>query len=489
MINNIQKIMNGVARMTNLTFKKGLLITACVLFCIPLLFAIIHYNKELPRKISYESKQYKTDDVKFLYDLTYEENETTIYDHSLLEEALQIINSAEKFLLLDMFLYNDDYDRSKGDYPAVAKTITDALIAKKEASPLIDIIVITDKVNTMYGSAPSSLFKQLEDNEIIVIMTDMSAMRDSNPIYSSIYRPYLQWIKPSTNGFLPNPFNPDANKASLGSYLDLINFKANHRKIVMNEQQALVTSANLTHDGSSLHSNIGIVAKGAILNDLYITEQAVAEMSDYTLPNREFNFDNSTGDLSLQYVTEGKIKTVLLREIERADKNASIHIGVFYFSDRQVVKALKAAAKRGVQIQLILDPNKDAFGLEKNGIPNRQVAAELIKKENIEVRWYDTDGEQFHSKFLIVKHPEETVFIGGSANFTRRNLHDYNLENNFVVIGPPTHAFNVEILDYYNRLWNNIDGHFTEEFEVYEDKSLWKKAIYRIQEFTGLSTF
>lgn len=469
--------------------KKRLLIVACVLVCIPLLIGIIQYKKEPPKNISYESKQYKTDDVQFVYDLTYEVNDSTVYDHSLLEEALTIIDQAEQFLLLDMFLYNDDYDRSKGDYPEAAKTITDALIAKKEKSPLVDIIVITDKVNTMYGSAPSTYFKQLEENGIDVIITDMSPMRDSNPIYSSIYRPYLQWIKPSTNGFLPNPFNPDANKASIGSYLDLINFKANHRKIVMNEQQALVTSANLTHDGSSLHSNIGIITKGPILKDLYISEQAVAEMSGFTLPNREFTFNNTTGDLSLQYVTEGKIKKAILREIERAEKNASIHVGVFYISDRQVVKALKEAAKRDVHIQLILDPNKDAFGLEKNGIPNRQIAAELMKQENIEVRWYDTDGEQFHSKFLIVKHPEEIVFIGGSANFTRRNLHDYNLENNFVVIGPPSHNFNVAITDYYNRLWNNIDGHFTEEFSVYEDQSIWRKAIYRIQEFTGLSTF
>jgi hypothetical protein len=28
---------------------------------------------------------------------------------------------------------------------------------------------------------------------------------------------------------------------------------------------------------------------------------------------------------------------------------------------------------------MILDPNKDAFGLEKSGIPNRPVAAELVE--------------------------------------------------------------------------------------------------------------
>lgn len=73
----------------------------------------------------------------------------------------------------------------------------------------------------------------------------------------------------SQNGFLPNAFNPDGAKASFGSYFDMLNFKANHRKVVLNEQQALVTSANITHDGSSYHSNIGFVVTGAILEDLY----------------------------------------------------------------------------------------------------------------------------------------------------------------------------------------------------------------------------
>ncbi len=50
---------------------------------------------------------------------------------------------------------------------------------------------------------------------------------------------------------------------------------------------------------------------------------------------------------------------------------------MFYLSERQIIKALIAAQQRGVQVRVLLDPNKDAFGREKNGIPNRQVAAEL----------------------------------------------------------------------------------------------------------------
>ncbi len=41
-------------------------------------------------------------------------------------------------------------------------------------------------------------------------------------------------------------------------------------------------------------------------------------------------------------------------------------MGMFYLADRQVIKGLlKAAWRGGVDIRLILDANKDAFGLEK----------------------------------------------------------------------------------------------------------------------------
>ena len=138
---------------------------------------------------------------------------------------------------------------------------------------------------------------------------------------------------------------------------------------------------------------------------------------------------------------------------------------------------------------MILDPNKDAFGIEKNGIPNRQVAAELMKEENIEIRWYDTNGEQYHSKFLMVDYESETILIGGSANFTRRNLADYNLETNLHIKMPATHDVSKEVHTYFERLWTNDEGIYTVEFEQYEDQSLWKKVFYRFQEWTGLSTF
>lgn len=118
---------------------------------------------------------------------------------------------------------------------------------------------------------------------------------------------------------------------------------------------------------------------GAILEDLYASEQAVAKLSNITLEDVEWNYQNEVSDIQTKIVTEGKIKETMLAMLGDADANSEINIGVFYLADRDVVKAIKKAAKQGATVEVIVDPNKDAFGLEKNGIPNRQVAAELEK--------------------------------------------------------------------------------------------------------------
>ena len=169
----------------------------------------------------------------------------------------------------------------------------------------------------------------------------------------------------------------------------------------------------------------------------------------------------------------------------------SVDLGVFYISDRVVIKELIRAAERNVNINIILDPNKDAFGREKGGIPNRQVAHELMakKNKNIQIRWYATSGEQYHSKFIVFRNDETTTIISGSANFTKRNLAGFNLESNLAVVIPNNHHLNLELSAYFKRIWNNQDGEYTTDYETYEDDTLWKIWLYRFQEWSGLSTF
>ena len=55
---------------------------------------------------------------------------------------------------------------------------------------------------------------------------------------------------------------------------------------------------------------------------------------------------------------------------------------VFYLSHRSDVDAIPNAAGRVKKpIRLVLGPNKDAFGKEKDGTPNRKATAQMMKRK------------------------------------------------------------------------------------------------------------
>ena len=162
---------------------------------------------------------------------------------------------------------------------------------------------------------------------------------------------------------------------------------------------------------------------------------------------------------------------------------------MFYLSERQIINALKDAQNRGVKLRILLDPNKDAFGRQKNGIPNRQVASEL-NDGGITVRWCNTQGEQCHSKMILKRHAQEAELILGSANFTARNLKNYNLETNLRVIGQSNASVFTDAQQYFDGAWSNLNGRqMSVGYEQYKDESKLKYGLYRFMEWSGLSTF
>ena len=162
---------------------------------------------------------------------------------------------------------------------------------------------------------------------------------------------------------------------------------------------------------------------------------------------------------------------------------------MFYLSERQIVKALIAAHQRGVKLRVLLDPNKDAFGRQKNGIPNRQVASEL-NAAGITVRWCNTQGEQCHSKMIIKHDAAQAELILGSANFTARNLKNYNLESDLRVLGAAKAPVFNDANQYFDTAWSNLDGkNMSVTYSQYADESQLKYALYRLMEWSGLSTF
>lgn len=459
------------------------------LLFILLLVIILYQGFKTPvhEGTSQKSKKRKAD-FEFLYDLTYEKEEQAKREQIIFKKMKTMVKEAEDFLVIDMFLFNDDYDR-KNNFRNISGELTDMIIERKKENPNLEIVFITDEMNTFYGSYPSPYLEKLKEYDAQVVMTDLKKIRDPNPLYSGIWRSVFKNLKRDERTFLPNPFSSDSPKVSLASYLKILNMKANHRKVVITEKEALVTSLNV-HDASSNHSNIAFAVRGEIINDLLETENAVNRFSG----GEEFDFhvsQSSQGDADVQLLTEGKIKDELMKEIKKTKENDKIQSAMFYLADVNIIDELLNASQRGVDVKLVLDPNKDAFGMEKNGIPNRSVASKLIKdsKEKIQIRWYNTQGEQFHSKMTSFLKEEETIIIGGSANLTRRNIEDYNLETNLKVVLGKDHKEAIKVKDYFKRIWENNDGKYSLDYEAYQDDSIIKKMIYYIQEKTGLSSF
>jgi hypothetical protein len=108
------------------------------------------------------------------------------------------------------------------------------------------------------------------------------------------------------------------------------------------------------------------------------------------------------------------------------------------------------------------------------------------------VRWYRTHGEQFHTKLVLIYGTDRVWMTLGSANLTRRNIGDLNLEANVVVEVGRGSNMAAQVLQYFDTLWSNrapLGIEYTADFEVYADPSQVRYWQYRIMEVTGLSTF
>ncbi|MBN8200005.1 phospholipase D family protein [Bacillus sp. NTK034] len=464
-----------------------------ILSLVLVLTATIIYqsNKPLPKGLSFEGEVHTVEDIKFLYDLTFEkDNGRRESDQQIFNRILEAIGEAEDFIVMDMFLFNGFNDGDK-EYPDISGKITEELIEQKQSHPNMDITVITDRINSTYGSHDVPEFKKLKKNGINVVYTSLVPLRDSNPIYSAFWRVFLQWFGQGGEGWLPNPLAENAPEVTFRSYLDLMNIKANHRKVFVTEKTGIVTSGN-PHNASGFHSNIAFEVKGSILADLVKTEQAVVDYSaSGKLTNAKPADSNKTGTVKAQVLTEGKIYKHIIKEINKVRKGETIWLGMFYLADRKVVDALKEAADRGVKVKMILDPNQNAFGSEKIGLPNIPVAAELDKlgHENIKIRWYNTGFEQYHAKIMYVTGKENNMIIAGSANFTKRNLDDLNLETNLKISAPDQSKVMKDVDSYFNKLWNNNGAIYTNNYPSNEKMPVVKYFTYRLQKLTHFTTY
>lgn len=429
-------------------------------------------------------------------------------DHEIFDEILRLIAQARQLIVVDMFLFNGS-GGADGLRP-LNRELTEALIHRRQEVPSIQIWVTTDPFNTQYGGIRSPELEQLRAAGINVLETPLAPLRDSNPLWSTLWRICCQGLaNRADRGWLPSPISDD--KVSLRSYLALLNFKANHRKVLVvdegSEWRGLISSGN-PHYGSSRHSNIALSFAGPAALDLLESEGAVLAFAGHALPWRDKlgmrsdGFDPDTrpstnetppdSDVLGRVVTESRIRDAALAMIASANSGDRLELAMFYLSHRGMVQTLIDAYRRGVLVRVLLDPNRDAFGMEKDGVPNRPVARDL-HRAGIPVRWSNTHGEQFHTKAMVLHTTSGPwQLLLGSANFTRRNLDDYNLETNVLMRGDGPTPISERFNEYFERSWQResvSSEPLSLDYEAWRDDSLFKYWRYRFMEASGLSTF
>jgi len=466
------------------------------------------WGRPVPESLLFPNKDYNVPDssVRFFADYTYlDKNGKRQTEQHIWDEIFSLIGGARHYMLFDFFLFNDFQSITPEQTRALSKELTDTIVQRIKSDGHMAVIFITDPINTVYGGVISPHEETLRTAGVLIIETNLNMLKDSNLLWSAFWRPFFSWTGNNTQGgWLPHPFQENGKKVTLRSWASLFNFKANHRKILIVDQSytnekkiptekmvTFVTSSN-PHDGSGANGNVGLEIRDGIWRDVIENERRVAGMSNEDIPSFDTsNISDEDGPIAVKLLTDERIRDAVVDILNKSQRGDAFDIAMFYLSERTVINALIDAANRGVTIRLILDPNKDAFGFVKNGIPNRPVAKELKSKTGsaIDIRWCDTHGEQCHAKYFSGHTATSIFMIVGSANFTRRNIDGFNLETNIIASSNVPFTAWSDGEKYFDRLWSNKNGTFTTEYKTYEDDTMWKSWMYRMMERTGMSTF
>ncbi len=340
---------------------------------------LYHAFKPLPSGISIAAPLRPVHGLEFLADHTWVDAEGERHTRQVIfDRVFELIQGANSLLVLDMFLFNAMQETITETHRPLSRELTENLLQRMRDRPGLIVVIITDPFNSLYGGAAAPHLDALEAAGAHLVYTDLGRLRDPNPVWSAAWRLCFKWLGNSARGWLPNPVGEEA--VTLRTYLALLNLKANHRKTLVADDGdnwvALVTSAN-PHDASSAHVNTAVVFRGQAALDLLETETAVIRFSAGQVPF-EIPADQDApapSPLQARIITESRIREAALDTIQSAARGDRLDIAMFYFSHETLIRAVKDAAGRGVDVRILLDPNRDAFGREKSGIPNRQTRA------------------------------------------------------------------------------------------------------------------
>jgi PLD-like domain len=372
-------------------------------------------------------------------------------------EELAAVDHAEQLIVVD---------RSP-----VSPELARHLLARKRQRPNLKIVAVTDPGNEAFGGSAPSILASLEEAGAIVARVRLDRLRDSNPLYSGLWRLVFGWWS--------DPFDEGPGDLTLAAWSRMRNFKADQRQLVVADDGAGGWVASLRPSDSAPAAAAGLVLHGQMARAMIAGELQIAAWStgDDRLPSSPRMEGRGVGSIDARFVTEGAIEGALLDAIAAAGNGDQVCVAVRHLSDRRLIAAMSRAAARGAHLQVLL---------ARDPIPNQPVADELLAQAGgrIEIRWYPAGYPVPHSGLLLVRHGADMWMNLGSADFTRRNLGDLNLEAAVELRMPTRSAPARAATDFFAEQWSpaSADADFAQASTV----GYWR---YRVAEATGLSSF
>jgi len=120
--------------------------------------------KTPPEGVNYEGPLRESRNVDFHYDLTYLDKDGNIkYDRNLWEATYKVLDNAKDYLIVEMFLFNDLYNKDKEHFPEFAKEYTERLVKKQKENPNLKVYVLADENNNFYGAFEHPFITSLKE--------------------------------------------------------------------------------------------------------------------------------------------------------------------------------------------------------------------------------------------------------------------------------------------------------------------------------------
>lgn len=416
--------------------------------------------------------------VRFLYDISWAEGGDLRYELTIQDAVEDIVRKAERLVLIDVFLFNLQH-ASADRYLPTTRSLADAL-ADSQARTYF----ITDPLNTSYGTERSEPIMWLREAGVNLCFTDLRRLRDYS-FYSAFWRIFLQWFPTGPGDTVANPLRK-GQRTTIRAYLMAANGKGNHRKVIIADKGAshvsMVTSRNF-EDASSYFGETAVsVESTALARHLLSAERSVARMSGCDIPET-IPASREDGDARVTALMGKHIKRSLLADMGAAGAGDRLHVHMYFLAERETIRSIKEAHRRGVDVRMVLHDNRYSFGQPKHGNPNQSVAWELARS-GIEVRFANAQDQELHQKLVVIRKRDAIIVHQGSANLTRRGLSGTVLETNLRVEAPATSEFARDVLAYAERLEEEPCSVPAEP-----ERRLPRYVAYRLQEATGLSTW